>query len=189
LAIRTGKECQKLNRRLDFVCNANRCRPERREPRKNRQFALLTWQVAPGTARKSCGSRRLYAPLGASSLEVPHVAYADRKFDSPSDKIEFYSSRSLAFQTGGEPRVRVQNASSSEVFPARRLYVEVRNGSFSRSNRRNDSQCSRQWPGLDARGHRVLVYGYRLRLTLIEQTPRRDRALARWIEHSQRAWR
>ena len=118
-----------------------------------------------GRARHCAQELRQQASLrvagGFLPLEVPHVGYADRKFDSPSDKIEFYSSRSLAFQTGGGPRVRVQNGSSSEVFPARRLYVEVRNGSFSRSNRRNDSQRTVQWPGLDARGHRVLVYGYR----------------------------
>src|SRR5215510_1421206 len=30
---------------------------------------------------------------GFLPLKVPHIAYADRKFDSPSRKIEFYSSQ------------------------------------------------------------------------------------------------
>jgi len=35
----------------------------------------------------------LRAAGGFVPLKVPHVAYADRKFDSPSGKIEFYSSQ------------------------------------------------------------------------------------------------
>ena len=44
-----------------------------------RQPAMLRWH--------------LYAPLVASCLSLPHVACADRTFDSPSGKIEFYSSQ------------------------------------------------------------------------------------------------
>ena len=35
----------------------------------------------------------LRAAGGFLPLKVPHVAYADRNFDSPSGKIEFYSSQ------------------------------------------------------------------------------------------------
>src|SRR5262245_61481472 len=45
----------------------------------------------PTTGRATVASLR--AAGGFLPLAVPHVAYADRKFDSPSGKIEFYSSQ------------------------------------------------------------------------------------------------
>jgi len=49
----------------------------------------------PTTGHATVASLR--AAGGFLPLEVPHVAYADRKFDSPSGKIEFYSSRADKF--------------------------------------------------------------------------------------------
>src|SRR5262245_31370050 len=45
----------------------------------------------PTTGRATVASLR--AAGGSLPLKVAHVAYADRKFDSPSGKIEFYSSQ------------------------------------------------------------------------------------------------
>ena len=45
----------------------------------------------PTTGHATVASLR--AAGGFLPLHVPHVAYADRNFDSPSGKIEFYSSR------------------------------------------------------------------------------------------------
>src|SRR5215471_8734265 len=44
----------------------------------------------PTTGHATVASLR--AVGGILPLKVPHVAYADRRFDSPSGKIEFYSS-------------------------------------------------------------------------------------------------
>src|SRR5262245_37042907 len=60
------------------------------------------------------------ASLGAAGgflpLKVSHVAYADRKFDSPSGKIEFYSSQAEKL---GLPSLPVHTTKVSCAMPAR----------------------------------------------------------------------
>jgi anaerobic selenocysteine-containing dehydrogenase len=48
------------------------------------------------------------------SLKVPHVAYADRNFDSPSGKIEFYSSQADKL---GLPPLPVHKADQGSPYP------------------------------------------------------------------------
>src|SRR5215467_4206241 len=56
----------------------------------------------------------LRAAGGFLPLKVPHVAYADRKFDSPSGKIELYSSRADKL---GLPPLPVHMAAESSAYP------------------------------------------------------------------------
>jgi anaerobic selenocysteine-containing dehydrogenase len=56
----------------------------------------------------------LRAAGGILPLPVPHVAYADRKFDSPSGKIELYSSRANKL---GLPPLPVHIAAESSAYP------------------------------------------------------------------------
>jgi anaerobic selenocysteine-containing dehydrogenase len=58
----------------------------------------------------------LRAAGGFLPLKVPHIAYADRKFDSPSRKIEFYSSRAKQI---GLPPLPVHEAGQISPYPLR----------------------------------------------------------------------
>jgi len=63
-----------------------------------------------------------YAPLAASCLRAPAVAFADRKFDSPSGKVEFYSSQA---ERRGLPPLPVHDAEKASPYP---LVVELWKG-------------------------------------------------------------
>jgi anaerobic selenocysteine-containing dehydrogenase len=56
----------------------------------------------------------LRAAGGFVPLEVPHVAYADRNFDSPSGKIEFYSSQAERL---GLPPLPVHKIGKRPLYP------------------------------------------------------------------------
>jgi len=51
---------------------------------------------------------------GFLPLKVPHVAYADRNFDSPSGKIEFYSSQADKL---GLPTLPVHKVDKGSLYP------------------------------------------------------------------------
>src|SRR5215475_3682370 len=51
---------------------------------------------------------------GFLPLKVPHVAYADRTFDSPSGKIEFYSSQADKL---GLPQLPVHKFEKGSPYP------------------------------------------------------------------------
>src|SRR5436190_246828 len=57
---------------------------------------------------------RLRAAGGFLPLNVPHVAYADRKFDSPSGKIELFSSRAAQL---GLPSLPSHQAGPTSPYP------------------------------------------------------------------------
>jgi anaerobic selenocysteine-containing dehydrogenase len=56
----------------------------------------------------------LRAAGGFAPLKVPAIAYADRKFDSPSGKIEFYSSQAVRL---GLPPLPVHEADKGSPYP------------------------------------------------------------------------
>jgi anaerobic selenocysteine-containing dehydrogenase len=66
----------------------------------------------PTTGHATIASLR--AAGGFLPLHVPHVAYADRNFDSPSGKIEFYSSRA---EKVGLPPLPVPGAHHESGYP------------------------------------------------------------------------
>jgi anaerobic selenocysteine-containing dehydrogenase len=66
----------------------------------------------PTTGHATVASLR--AAGGFLPLKVPHVAYADRKFDSPSGKIEFYSSQADKL---GLPPLPAHKADQSSPYP------------------------------------------------------------------------
>src|SRR5215475_5273526 len=66
----------------------------------------------PTTGHATVASLR--AAGGFLPLKVPHVAYADRKFDSPSQKIEFYSSQADKL---GLPPLPVHKADNDSRYP------------------------------------------------------------------------
>jgi anaerobic selenocysteine-containing dehydrogenase len=66
----------------------------------------------PTTGHATVASLR--AAGGFLPLEAPHVAYADRKFDSPSGKIEFYSSQAGKL---GLPPLPVHNVDKASPYP------------------------------------------------------------------------
>jgi anaerobic selenocysteine-containing dehydrogenase len=57
---------------------------------------------------------KLRAAGGFMPLRVPAVAYADRKFDSPSGKIEFYSSQAERL---GVPPLPVHKVDKASAYP------------------------------------------------------------------------
>jgi anaerobic selenocysteine-containing dehydrogenase len=68
----------------------------------------------PTTGHATVASLR--AAGGFLPLKVPHIAYADRKFDSPSGKIEFYSSQARQI---GLPPLPVHHAGQISPYPLR----------------------------------------------------------------------
>jgi anaerobic selenocysteine-containing dehydrogenase len=66
----------------------------------------------PTTGHATVASLR--AAGGFLPLKIPHVAYADRAFDSPSGKIEFYSARADKF---GLPPIPVHEVDKSSLYP------------------------------------------------------------------------
>jgi hypothetical protein len=66
----------------------------------------------PTTGHATVASLR--AAGGFLPLKIPHVAYADRAFDSPSGKIEFYSARADKF---GLPPLPVHEVDKSSLYP------------------------------------------------------------------------
>src|SRR5262245_41535792 len=66
----------------------------------------------PTTGHATVASLR--AAGGFLPLKVPHVAYADRKFDSPSGKIELYSSQAYKL---GLPPLPVDKAGKASPYP------------------------------------------------------------------------
>jgi anaerobic selenocysteine-containing dehydrogenase len=66
----------------------------------------------PTTGHATVASLR--AAGGFLPLKVPHVAYADRNFESPSGKIEFYSSRAHRL---GLPALPVHKVEKASQFP------------------------------------------------------------------------
>ena len=66
----------------------------------------------PTTGHATVASLR--ANGGFVPLNVPHVAYADRKFDSPSGRIEFYSSRAKQL---GLPPLPIHQAGHVPDYP------------------------------------------------------------------------
>jgi hypothetical protein len=66
----------------------------------------------PTTGHATVASLR--AAGGFLPLKVSHVAYADRKFDSPSGKIEFYSSQADKF---GLPPLPVHKVNQGSQYP------------------------------------------------------------------------
>src|SRR5215475_14460872 len=66
----------------------------------------------PTTGHATVASLR--AAGGFLPLKVPQIAYADRKFDSPSRKIEFYSSQVAIL---GLPPLPVHNVEKASSYP------------------------------------------------------------------------
>src|SRR5262245_24875556 len=66
----------------------------------------------PTTGHATVASLR--AAGGLLPLKVPHVAYADRKFDSPSGKIEFYSSQAEKL---GLPPLPMHKVDKGSLYP------------------------------------------------------------------------
>jgi anaerobic selenocysteine-containing dehydrogenase len=66
----------------------------------------------PSTGRATVAALR--AEGGIRALSISHVAYADRRFDTPSGKVELHSERAAAL---GLPALPVYEAAPASAFP------------------------------------------------------------------------
>ena len=69
----------------------------------------------PSTGHASVASMR--AAGGKAELDISHIAYRDRKFQTPSGQIEFYSDRAVACGLPGLPVYEPGDASETKDYP------------------------------------------------------------------------